>query len=527
MRVDADTATRRRANPSQLTSVLPAAGADEADHRRHDDQPDQPQPQGPGAHTRGQYGHRHRTPLSRPGAKRQRRLLGRDDRARELGGDQVEVTLRLPPPLEEPLRLDGDGQVWDDRALVAEARAGDVGIAPPDPVALGRRTRRAARRPRLAVPTVLRVRPRTRSQTRSTSTRARSQGRDVFAAPVGGRADYVGAEFVWAALDCPGAYATRRAGSWTCRARPPHGARRAGAPGGRALCGRRVAARQRRAQARGGHGAVSPTPAATRDRPRPLGRASPLSAPHPRPRARAGHRATRSSTARRGRSAGGTRAARAAGRPGDRPPRLLGRCPVRGVVDVARAGRRRSCGAASPATRRRPRVRQLESRRCAAALGRRAVDGEEALAQAKRPQVRAEVDPDALRLDPPAGVTGDRIAARRGRGRDAAAPRRQLHQLVSAERLDDPHVGAPHHPDVLVGRPACVGDVVARDVLQVARDRVEAQPPVRVRVREANRPSRREDAAGHRCRRIAFRSRSRTSSMRASRSSRSSCSACR
>jgi len=57
--------------------------------------------------------------------------------ARELGVQEAEVTLRLPPPLDEPLRLDGDGRVWDDEALVAEARTGEVGIAPPYPVAWG------------------------------------------------------------------------------------------------------------------------------------------------------------------------------------------------------------------------------------------------------------------------------------------------------------------------------------------------------------------------------------------------------
>ena len=47
--------------------------------------------------------------------------------ANELDGTEIEVTLRLPPPLDEALRLDAEGRVWDDHALIAEARSGTVG----------------------------------------------------------------------------------------------------------------------------------------------------------------------------------------------------------------------------------------------------------------------------------------------------------------------------------------------------------------------------------------------------------------
>ena len=51
--------------------------------------------------------------------------------ASAFGGGEVEVTLRLPPPLETPLELGADGCVRDGDAVIAEVRRGDVGIAPP------------------------------------------------------------------------------------------------------------------------------------------------------------------------------------------------------------------------------------------------------------------------------------------------------------------------------------------------------------------------------------------------------------
>src|SRR6478736_3247527 len=56
--------------------------------------------------------------------------LGLDD------GEGIEVTLRLPPPLERPLAVTRDGDrvlLLDGDALVAEARAGDAGVSPPVP----------------------------------------------------------------------------------------------------------------------------------------------------------------------------------------------------------------------------------------------------------------------------------------------------------------------------------------------------------------------------------------------------------
>jgi hypothetical protein len=126
--------------------------------------------------------------------------------AREHGGDELEVTLRMPPPLEEFLRLDGQGRVWDDHALVAEVRPAPVGLDPPQPVTWDEAV--AAQQPDLGSP----------FPHCFVCGHARDDGLRIFAGPVAGRevvaapwavsADTVGSEFVWAALDCPGAYAT-------------------------------------------------------------------------------------------------------------------------------------------------------------------------------------------------------------------------------------------------------------------------------------------------------------------------------
>jgi hypothetical protein len=127
--------------------------------------------------------------------------------ARELGGAGVEVTLRAPPPLDEPLRLDPDGRVWDDHVLVAEARHAEVGIAPADPVAWGDAL--AAEEADLDSPfPQCFVCGHARGADGLHIHAGRVEGRDVFAATWEVGEDSVGAEFVWSVLDCPGAYAT-------------------------------------------------------------------------------------------------------------------------------------------------------------------------------------------------------------------------------------------------------------------------------------------------------------------------------
>jgi hypothetical protein len=126
--------------------------------------------------------------------------------AREHGGAELEVTLRMPPPLDEWLRLDSDGRVWDDHALVAEVREGSVGLAAPEPVTW--EAAAAAAAPDLDSPFPHCF---VCGHARDDGLHIHAgpvEGRDVVAAPWQVADDTVGSEFVWAALDCPGAYAT-------------------------------------------------------------------------------------------------------------------------------------------------------------------------------------------------------------------------------------------------------------------------------------------------------------------------------
>ena len=126
--------------------------------------------------------------------------------AREHGGGELEVTLRLPPPLDEWLRLDADGRVWDDHALVAEVREGSVALAAPAPVTWEEAA--AAQAPDLDSPFPHCF---VCGHARDDGLHIHAgpvEGRDVVAAPWQVADDTVGPEFVWAALDCPGAYAT-------------------------------------------------------------------------------------------------------------------------------------------------------------------------------------------------------------------------------------------------------------------------------------------------------------------------------
>jgi hypothetical protein len=138
----------------------------------------------------------------------------------------AEVTLRRPPPLDTPLRVEhtGDGvRVFDGDALVAEgaAAATDLGVDVPDPVSTGDAGRAETRSPLNEhpeddpFPTCFVCGPQ----------RAQGDGLRILVGPVAGRdvaaaawtpgADLAGEdgvvrpEFVWAALDCSGGV-----GSW-------------------------------------------------------------------------------------------------------------------------------------------------------------------------------------------------------------------------------------------------------------------------------------------------------------------------
>ena len=126
-----------------------------------------------------------------------------------VGGPAAEVTLRLPPPLETPLRIERDGDrvaVLDGDALVAEGRPAELELELPDPVPFEEAA--AARLPHGD--------PQSPFPGCFVCGRDREDGLRIFPGPVGGT-DVVaspwvpdettaGPEFVWAALDCPGAY---------------------------------------------------------------------------------------------------------------------------------------------------------------------------------------------------------------------------------------------------------------------------------------------------------------------------------
>jgi hypothetical protein len=124
----------------------------------------------------------------------------------------AEVTLRLPPPLERPLDVDWQDdrqriELRDGDALVAEAAATDVEVDLPDPISFDEAA--AAALPE--------------GDTESAFPEcfvcgwSRDDGLGIYAGPVPNRelvaatwtpqAEHVAPEFVWAALDCPGAYA--------------------------------------------------------------------------------------------------------------------------------------------------------------------------------------------------------------------------------------------------------------------------------------------------------------------------------
>jgi uncharacterized protein YhfF len=113
------------------------------------------------------------------------------------GGTDVEVTLRLPPPLDRPLRIDG-GALYDGETLVAESTSSAVELELPDPVA----PVEGAADPDHPFPECFTCGP------------ARSDGLGLLPTPVGGgrvaatwHVRQPTVERVWAALDCPGAFA--------------------------------------------------------------------------------------------------------------------------------------------------------------------------------------------------------------------------------------------------------------------------------------------------------------------------------
>jgi hypothetical protein len=132
----------------------------------------------------------------------------------ELGldpGSGVEVTLRLPPPLERPLTVTRDGErvlLLDGEALVAEARVGDPGVTPPTPPTFAEASDAARALSGLGAPVF--------DECFVCGTRPEGDGLEIHAGRVDGRDDGLVAtiwvaqgvrpEIVWAVIDCPGAY---------------------------------------------------------------------------------------------------------------------------------------------------------------------------------------------------------------------------------------------------------------------------------------------------------------------------------
>jgi len=123
--------------------------------------------------------------------------------------DEVEVTLRLPPPLDRPLVVERNGagvRLLDGEAVVAEGRPAPVEVDVPAPVSL-----EVAEESR-------------EKHVRGWSTEfnecfvcgVREDGLEIRVGPVAGREPLHASpialpdslpEIVWAAIDCPGAYA--------------------------------------------------------------------------------------------------------------------------------------------------------------------------------------------------------------------------------------------------------------------------------------------------------------------------------
>jgi hypothetical protein len=133
-----------------------------------------------------------------------------------LDADAVEVTLRLPPPLERPLPVQRDrdsAALLDGDAVVAEARVAKLDLDPPAPVSLAIAEQAASRFVRIGNPGF--------RECFVCGIRDEGDGLRIYAGPVADREPLhaspwtvreASPELVWAAIDCPGAYAVGAAG---------------------------------------------------------------------------------------------------------------------------------------------------------------------------------------------------------------------------------------------------------------------------------------------------------------------------
>ena len=131
-----------------------------------------------------------------------------------VAAEEVEVTLRLPPPLDRGLAVERHGDavyLRDGDAVVAEARPAAVEIEPPAPVSIADADDARERHVRAWTPDFREC----------YVCGVREDGLEIRAGIVSGREPLhaspialreSGPEFVWAAIDCPGAYAVGAAG---------------------------------------------------------------------------------------------------------------------------------------------------------------------------------------------------------------------------------------------------------------------------------------------------------------------------
>jgi hypothetical protein len=125
--------------------------------------------------------------------------------------DAVEVTLRLPPPLDRPLDVqvdEGAAVLRDAESIVAEARAAMLDVEAPAPVSRAAAESASARHVRIGNPVF--------RECFVCGIREDGGGLRIHAGLVEGREplqaapwtpEETGSELVWAAIDCPGAYA--------------------------------------------------------------------------------------------------------------------------------------------------------------------------------------------------------------------------------------------------------------------------------------------------------------------------------
>ena len=133
-----------------------------------------------------------------------------------LEAEATEVTLRLPPPLGRPLEVridDGDAFLLDGEAVVAEAHPASLDVAAPTAVSPEAAAEAATHHLRIGNPDF--------AECFVCGIREEGDGLGIYAGPVAGRAPLLAApwtvhesapEIVWAAIDCPGAYAVGAAG---------------------------------------------------------------------------------------------------------------------------------------------------------------------------------------------------------------------------------------------------------------------------------------------------------------------------